>query len=664
MEYIDRQKIICAVIMEVKNQRLRLLAENNREANLSVSRLSHKSNRRLDLSMGRDKLTEALKAKANRRKTLAEQIDIKELWEVLNTEQEWIDLATMTEFCFPDNPTDDHEASVIRAFFSNRIYFKFNQDQFFPNTREQVEHIINQSEEAARKERIIESGGNWLRDIFTHDDPPLPDSEEEWNFTEILKSLYLFEKDSPHYELGKAMLDKAGIDAGENLFQMLVKLKVWNYDENTDIYRYDIPVSFSDKVIEYTSELAKKTSEVFETSEVSGNNRRRDLTDLPLMTIDGHGTLDFDDALSIEDTGEYYLLGVHIADVGHYVKKGEALDKEAFFRGSSIYMPDQKIPMLPTGLSDDICSLKAGEIRPAVSIMIKIERLSSDILDYEIFPSLIRIKDQLTYHEVNQITEENKELSILYNIAKMFREKRLSGGAVQINLPEVNIWIEENGDLVINRAENESPGRILVSETMIMANWMMAKFLVKNGLPSIYRSQAEPRSRLYKNENATLYQNWMQRRLLSRFMLGHGPERHSGLGLDAYMTATSPIRKYSDLVAQRQIKAVFGMETPYTSNEIDKIIQMLDNPMRNVAKMQYLRKRYWLLKYLERKVGGKEEAIVLTKRKNNYAALIPEYMIECDLPMPGGCTLKPEDLIQIRIQHVNARRDVLSVFMG
>jgi len=664
VEYIDRQKIICAVIMEVKNQRLRLLAENNREANLSVSRLSHKSNRRLDISVGRDKLTEALKTKANRRKTLAEQIDIKELWEVLNTEQEWIDLATMTEFCFPDNRTDDHEAAVIRAFFSNRIYFKFNQDQFFPNTKEQVEQIINQSEEAARKERIIESGGNWLKDVFNHDNPPLPDSEEEWNFTEILKSLYLFEKDSPRYEIGKAMLDKAGIDTGENLFQMLVKLKVWSPDENTDLYRYDVPVSFSDDVIKYTSGLAKKTSEVFETSEVSGNNRRRDLTDLPLMTIDGHGTLDFDDALSIEDAGEHYLLGVHIADVGHYVKKEELLDHEAFLRGSSIYMPDQKIPMLPTGLSDDICSLKAGEIRPAVSIMIKIERLSSEIIDCEIFPSLIRIKDQLTYNEVNQITEENKELSILYNIAKTFREKRLSGGAVQINLPEVNIWIEENGDLVINRAENESPGRILVSETMIMANWMMAKFLVKNGLPSIYRSQAEPRSRLYKNENATLYQNWMQRRLLSRFMLGHGPERHSGLGLDAYMTATSPIRKYSDLVAQRQIRSVFGMETAYTSDEIDKIIQMLDNPMRNVAKMQYLRKRYWLLKYLERKIGGKEEAIVLTKRKNNYSALIPEYMIECDLPIHGSCTLKPEDLIQIRIQHVNARKDIFSIFMG
>jgi len=453
---------------------------------------------------------------------------------------------------------------------------------------------------------------------------------------------------------------------------MLVKLKVWSPDENTDIYRYDIPISFSDEIIKYTSEIgsslrleptSRKESDVGSSLRLEPTSRR-DLTEMPLMTIDGHGTLDFDDALSIEDTGEHYLLGVHIADVGHYVKKGEPLDHEAFLRGSSIYMPDQKIPMLPTELSDNICSLKAGEIRPAVSIMIKIERLSSEIIECEIFPSLIRIKDQLTYNEVNQITEDNNELSILYNIAKTFREKRLSNGAVQINLPEVNIWIEENGDLVINRAENESPGRILVSETMIMANWMMAKFLVKNGLPSIYRSQAEPRSRLYKNENTTLYQNWMQRRLLSRFMLGHGPERHSGLGLDAYMTATSPIRKYSDLVAQRQIRAVFGMETPYTSEEINKIIQMLDNPMRNVAKMQYLRKRYWLLKYLERKIGGKEEAIVLTKRKNNYSALIPEYMIECDLPMPGGCSLKPEDLIQIRIQHVNARRDVLSVFMG
>ena len=156
----------------------------------------------------------------------------------------------------------------------------------------------------------------------------------------------------------------------------------------------------------------------------------------------------------------------------------------------------------------------------------------------------------------------------------------------------------------------------------------------------------------------------MQRRLLSRFVLSPKPEHHSGLGLDAYVTATSPIRKYFDLATQRQIRAALGLEVPYTIKEIDNIIQMLEEPMNCVSKLQFNRHRYWLLKYLEKRIGQKEEAVVLYKKRNTYHILISEYMIECDLPSSSGIDLKPEDLIQITIQHVNARKNVLSVFMG
>ena len=126
VEFIDRQKIMCAVILEIKKLRLRLLTESNREVKLSANRLSHRCSSHLDLSLGRDKLVESLKKISSRRKALIDHVDVKELWEVLNSEQEWIDLETMTEFCFPENPTDDHESAVVRAFFENRLYFKFN----------------------------------------------------------------------------------------------------------------------------------------------------------------------------------------------------------------------------------------------------------------------------------------------------------------------------------------------------------------------------------------------------------------------------------------------------------------------------------------------------------------------------------------------------------
>jgi exoribonuclease-2 len=156
----------------------------------------------------------------------------------------------------------------------------------------------------------------------------------------------------------------------------------------------------------------------------------------------------------------------------------------------------------------------------------------------------------------------------------------------------------------------------------------------------------------------------MQRRFLSRFVLDHKSGKHSGLGLDAYVTATSPIRKYFDLITQRQIRAVLGLEQPYNSEEIDQLIQMLQLPMSYVSRIQFGRQRYWLLKYLEQYVGHKEEAIVLGKRRNNYQILLTEYMIECDLPFSSGLELKPEDLIQVTIQNVNARKELLQVAIG
>jgi exoribonuclease-2 len=656
IEYIDRQKIICAVVMEVKNTKLRLLTEKDREVKLSTGRVSHKSSTCMDLSSSRYELVEALKAAANKRKYLIGSVNIRELWDILHSEQEWIDLATMTELCFPANPDGDHEAAVVRAFFNDRLYFKFSHDRFFPNSENQVEQIAAHRREEARRDRIIEEGGAWLKMVNADKGSFSPDSLS-LEYVKILESFYLFEKESTHYALGKAMLEKAGIRAGEAVFQLLVKLGVWDKNENIDLYRYKIPTAFPKEVMKKASEIAGSLSDIF----IYGG--REDLTMLPVITIDGQLTTDFDDGLSIEEIGDHYRLGIHISDVGHFIKKGDIIDQEAIARGSSIYMLDRKIPMLPACFAEDLCSLKAGELRPAISVMVELSRFF-EIIDFEIIPSLIRVKQQLTYYDVNMIAEDDREIGILYGIAKNFREFRFSRGAVQITLPEINIWTNGAGELTINRVRRESPGRMLVAEIMIMANWLMARFLAKQDAPAIFRSQPEPRGRLYKGNEGTLFQNWMQRKLLSRYVLGQEPEYHSGLGLEAYVTATSPIRKYYDLVTQRQIRAILGLEEPYSIEEIERIIQLLEQPVSCVLKIQNSRHRYWLLKYLEKRINQKEEALVLFKRKNSYQALIKEYMIECELPVSIGIDLKPEDLIQLRLQHVNARKDVLSVYMG
>lgn len=654
VEFIDSQRIICAVVLEIKKMRLRLLTENNRETKLSAGRLSHKCNHHLDLSMGRDRLVENLKKISQRRKNLIEKVDIKELWEVLNTEQEWIDLGTMTAFCFPEDPNGDHESAVMRAFFENRLYFKFNTDQFFPNSIDKVNQLLFQEEELDRKNNIVSNGATAIKaSLAGKNGQP---KEELKEIIDILSSYYLFEKESPHHDMGKAILNKAGADSKEVILKMMIQLGVWQENQNLDLLRLDIPTKFSETVDQAAAACQTKSLE----KEFAN---RRDLTHLSLITIDGQSTLDFDDALSIEDHGNYYIVGIHIADVGHYVAKNDSIDKEAINRGSSIYMPDQKIPMVPAGLSDDLCSLKQDQLRPAISTMVKITPMA-EVLAYEIFASVIKVKHQLTYFDVNAMADHEPAIRAFTKIAENFRQKRLSQGALQITLPEINVWLNENNEPVINRVNRESPGRLLVSEMMILANWLTARFLAKHQIPAIFRSQPDPRERLISKDEGTLFQNWMQRKHLSRFVLDSKPESHSGLGLDAYVTATSPIRKYFDLVTQRQIRSTLDLESPYSKEEIDKIILLLQQPMSHVGRIQFRRNRYWLLKYLEGKVGRKEEAIVLNRRRNAHQVLIKEYLIECSLPLQNGYNLKPEDLIQITIQHVNAQRDVLVIFSG
>jgi len=658
VEYIDRQRIICAVVRSVSNKKLRLLNENDREVKLSADRLSHISDVSLGPLMSRYTLVETLKKTSARRNDLATQVNIKELWEVLNAEQKWVDLATITELCFPDNPTEDHKAAVVRAFFQNRLYFKFDHNRFFPSSEKKLAQLAAQQEEADLKTQIIKNGGAWLKSIFQAKNSfkPEPFSPEQKEYIEILKSIYILEKESRQYTLGKAMLEKAGIASAE-IFQLLLKLGVWDADKNTDIYKYNIPVSFPDKITNYVKSLIDSRHEIHT------YNGRKDFTGLPVITIDGQATLDFDDALSIEETKDYYHLGIHIADVGHFIKKQDAIDQEAIARGSSIYMLDQKVPMLPECLADDLCSLKLGELRPAISIMVKLNKFA-EIIDFEIVPSLVRVKQQLTYYDVNMVADHDREIGILYDIAKHFREFRLDSGAVQINLPEINIRMNEASELTISKIQRESPGRMLVAEIMIMANWLMARFLAKNGVPAIFRTQPEPRERLYKKNTGTLFQNWMQRKLLSRYTLKSEPKHHSGLGLEAYVTATSPIRRYYDLATQRQVRAILGLEEPYDAEQIQQIIQLVEQPVIDVLKVQNNRRRYWLLKYLETRINQKEEAIVLFKKRNTYQVLIKEYVIECELPVSSGIELRPKDLVQIRIQHANARKGLLYVYMG
>lgn len=356
------------------------------------------------------------------------------------------------------------------------------------------------------------------------------------------------------------------------------------------VYKYSINTEFPDDVKE---EVAKMPMEVSK-EELEG---RIDLRDEEIFTIDGDDTKDIDDAISIKLLPNgHYKLGVHIADVSYYVKEGSPLDDEAMERGTSVYLVDRVIPMLPHELSNGICSLNSNVDRLAISCVMEFDSNGKQ-LDYSIFPSVIKSRIQMTYKKVNSILEKNeipegyepfvKSLRIMHDLAKILRKAKEARGYIDFEVDEAKILVDENCVPTEIVKRDRGTGELLIEDFMIAANECVATHIYFMNLPFIYRVHESPKEekiRSYLSFIGTLgYQipgdvkdfkpKTMQRlikfledkpefKILSSLLLRsmqkavYKPENlgHYGLASKCYTHFTSPIRRYPDTTVHRLLR--------------------------------------------------------------------------------------------------------------
>ncbi len=356
------------------------------------------------------------------------------------------------------------------------------------------------------------------------------------------------------------------------------------------LYTYNLPESFPEDVVKLSNSfLGHVTKE-----EIKG---RRDYRNLTTFTIDGDDAKDFDDAVSIERIdGERYLLGVHIADVSHYVKQGDAIDREAFERATSVYFPESVIPMLPEKLCNDLCSLREGVDRLTLSCMMTVDK-KGNVIDSLITPSVIRSRARLTYTNVQKIFDGDKELLERYSfisdelfamneLSDILIEKRDINGSVDLDVKESTISVLSDGQIVVTAGARDKAHR-LIEEFMILANCTVAEYMFYLDKPFVYRIHDKPteerlenfysfikgvginakRSRegvypkdfqlILKNaENTPAYTVINRVMLRSMQKAKYSPEDigHFGLSAKHYCHFTSPIRRYPDLLIHRIIK--------------------------------------------------------------------------------------------------------------
>jgi exoribonuclease II len=332
------------------------------------------------------------------------------------------------------------------------------------------------------------------------------------------------------------------------------------------------------------------------------NETQKSITEV-LFSIDDEETREVDDALSIEREGMLWKITIAIADPASVVHRGDLLDKEAMRRGTTVYLPTQTILMLPQRISCDMASLTAGEVRSSLVIRVWLNA-QGEMTKSHINREPIRVLKRLDYNEADKlIAQEQNEtaqrLRELLKCAKQLQIQRLASGAFTLQRPEYKISVNTE-KINITLIERDSPSRLLVAEMMVLANYIAAKYAYDHQVPLIYRIQDPPLEPITEKMTANPLCFHKVRKLLGRSSLSLQASGHSGLGLSMYTQLSSPLRRFADLVMQRQLMAhLVGEALPYDQEELLKVLETAERTARESRLIENEAKKRWLMQYLK-----------------------------------------------------------------
>jgi exoribonuclease-2 len=398
---------------------------------------------------------------------------------------------------------------------------------------------------------------------------------------------------------------------------------------------------------------------------------RRDLRGDPVFTVDEPTTLDLDDGISCRrDASGTLHVGIHIADPSTLVRPGDPVDREAASRGTSHYLPEMKVPMVPAAISEQAASLLPGRDRLALSFLVHFAP-TGERMSVEVVPSVVRSLGRVSYDEANavlsgedvSVREEMREsLVALWEIASHLEAERLAAGAVRIMAPEVDARPDERGGVSLVRVSADRPGRRLVAEMMVLAGRLTAEYCLAHGVPVLFRRQAPPEEPVTSPPVGEYDPVAVRkaRRAMRRSEVGTVPGAHSGLGLQAYVQATSPLRRYSDLVAHRQVAAhLSGRTPPYDAEALLRIAATSDEAERQARIAERGSREYWLLRYLEPKAGCPVEAVITDTAARRTDVELCETLLPSTIPARPDH--RPGQQVRCVIERVVPRGPLLSL---
>jgi exoribonuclease-2 len=665
VEFIEASQLNVGWVINFQGERGRIevMASSGQILKLSSSRIlttteqADPGDKALRLNLLNQILTKRL--------ALTKEVDLQALWLLLEEEGDDFPFPLLASLAFAREPGADEISAIIRSILENGLLFNFTPQSATRQKASEVEHRIQIKAREKEKKELLSLGAAWIRKSLDQDITEEPDNSQK--IKKILIDFAVCSGESKDKKEAKEILKEALLsETPEGAFLALKAIGEFSEHENLDFRRLGLTRDFTSEALEEASYLAENFS--------LNTERRMDLTNLPIITVDAAGAREFDDAISLNHNSSGQLeLGLHIADVAALVSIGSPLDNQAATKTVSSYLPEAKYSMLPEILTEKVLSLRQGSVKPAFSLLVTVSR-EGRIESLKMSPSLISVERQISFNEADQILEESDELTEFYELAKIFHQKRKLNGSFSLDLPRLNIFITPDGRPEISILDWDTPARFMVGEYMILANHLAAEILRKNNLPCPYRFQEKSRfSSNLENENTKeeekkenyltsrtyLAEGLAKRRLMGRSGLSLKPTPHYGLGLSVYTSFTSPMRRYLDLLVARQLRALsLGQEIPYDQQAMMNLAMPTDETQKAIKKMQNARHRYWLIYILSQKLGETFAALVFERLGNRFRVCIPDFMLEFDLfNLPSDIPLGSD--ILVKVTKAEPRADIL-----
>ena len=574
---------------------------------------------------------------------LRDSVDVPLLWETAR-ELETSDLGELAELYFSGRIDAEHQVAIWLALAQDRLYFKRRGKVWEARTSEQVEEMLTQRRRENEREQLRETAARWLEQAV--DAARVEVDETAAPFVERLECWMRGDRDKDVDTLVGELAEKRGVRPRELVFDILQKAGRIAADADRDIVVAGLKPEFSGPVSEAAAALqAWRPAPAQSVYEVD-------------FSIDDADTREVDDALGITQDGDDWLVTVAVSDPAALIHTDDALDREAMRRGTTVYLPTQNVLMIPPRISCDLCSLNAGEVRSAILIQVRLDR-QGNLRDSRIGREAVHVRRRLHYEDADRILQDGGDddaetLRRFDALAQVLRAGREAEGAIGFNRPEYKIQVD--GDQIqVKMIERDSPSRALVAEMMILANHVAARYAQRHEVPIIYRTQDPPEQPITSDMCRDTLGFQKVRKLLKPSALSLHPGQHSGLGLSLYTQFTSPLRRFADLVMQRQLVAHFNGEAlPYVQEQLFQVLATAEQTAREARALEQAAKRRWFMLYLQQQHPDSVlDVLVMDNLKAGAKVELQPWGEEAYLSTSGK--FAPGTVVQARLEKVRPK---------